>query len=110
MEIVPMKWTLIVLVFGASPVKTDLVFNSLEDCLRAEDQMCAEYARAYNAWNAWAQKNQTEAGYPNSQKFMEARMGLNNRGTCIQAAQDTQMGRGAARDPSTIRKRIACKR
>jgi hypothetical protein len=89
-EMIRMKWTLIVLAFGTSPIKTDLVFNSLDDCLRAEDQMRAEYARAYSVWDAWAQKNQAEAGYPNSKKFMQGRIGLKNRGTCVPAAQDAR--------------------
>jgi len=31
-----MKWMLVIVVFGAHPVKTDLVFNSLDECLKAE--------------------------------------------------------------------------
>ena len=34
-----MKWTLIVVVFGTMPVETDLIFNSLDDCLKAEEAM-----------------------------------------------------------------------
>ena len=45
-----MKWTLIVVVFGTMPVETDLIFNSLDDCLRAEEAMRAEYVRAYKDW------------------------------------------------------------
>lgn len=85
-----MKWALVVLTFGVSPVKTDLVFNSLDDCLKAEDQMRAEYARTFNLWLAWAQKNPTDSGYPNSQKAMEVRIGLHNRGTCVPAPQDAR--------------------
>jgi hypothetical protein len=45
-----MKWMLIVMVFGAAPVKTDLLFDSLDDCLKAEESARGEYARAYNIW------------------------------------------------------------
>jgi hypothetical protein len=55
-----MKWTLIVVVFGAKPVQTDLVFNTLDDCLKAEEQMRAEYTRAYDHWAAT--KNGPEFG------------------------------------------------
>ena len=37
------KWLLVVIVMN-SPVKTDLVFNSLSDCLAAENQMRREWA------------------------------------------------------------------
>ena len=53
-----MKWVLVVMVMGSAPVKTDLVFSSLSECLEAEMTMRSEYAAAYNRWIAWAQKNQ----------------------------------------------------
>lgn len=42
-----MKWLLVVLVMN-SPVKTDLSFENLDDCLRAEQEMRSEWTRAYN--------------------------------------------------------------
>ena len=51
-----MKWTLIVVVFGTMPVETDLIFNSLDDCLKAEEAMRAEYVRAYKDWTAGQKK------------------------------------------------------
>lgn len=42
-----MKWVLVVIVLN-SPVKTDLVFNNLSDCLAAESQMRKEWVDAYN--------------------------------------------------------------
>src|SRR5262249_55587473 len=36
-----MKWTLLVLIY----VKTELVFDTIDDCLKAEEQMRGEYAR-----------------------------------------------------------------
>lgn len=43
-----MNWLLVVIVLGA-PVKTDLVYRSLQDCLAAELQMRGEWVEAYNA-------------------------------------------------------------
>ena len=44
-----MKWMLVVAVFNLAPVKTDLIFNSLDDCLRTEAQMRAEWVRVINS-------------------------------------------------------------
>jgi hypothetical protein len=77
-----MKWALIVFVFGSSMVRTDLVFDSLDDCLKAEEEMRNEYARAYNTWLAWARDHPKEAKYPQSQKFMWKRIGMETTGTC----------------------------
>ena len=43
-----MKWMLFVLVFGSHPVETNLLFDSIDACLRAEETMRTEYARAYS--------------------------------------------------------------
>ena len=83
-----MKWTLIVVVFGAMPVQTDLVFNTLDDCLKAEEQMRAEYTRAYDRWAAT--KNRPEFGHSTTRQFMRTRMGLENRGTCIPHKAEAQ--------------------
>ena len=42
-----MKWLLIVIVMN-SPLKTDLVFDSLSECLDAETKMRQEWADIYN--------------------------------------------------------------
>ena len=42
-----MKWVLVALVMNI-PVKTDLVFNSLDECLAAELQMRKEWSESYN--------------------------------------------------------------
>ena len=70
-----MKWTLIVVVFGTMPVETDLIFNSLDDCLKAEEAMRAEYVRAYKDWTAGQKKS---SGYQTTQAFMRTRIGLEN--------------------------------
>jgi hypothetical protein len=40
-----MKWMLLVLIYGTIPVETGLVFDTIDDCLKAEEQMRGEYAR-----------------------------------------------------------------
>ena len=41
-----MTWMLVVLVFGTHPVETNLLFDNLDACLKAEENMRKEYARA----------------------------------------------------------------
>jgi hypothetical protein len=78
-----MKWMLVIMVFGTTPVKTELIFQSLSECLKAEDQMKAEYVTAYNIWDKWARENTQESGYPKSKEYQMKRIGLYNPGTCI---------------------------
>ncbi len=78
-----MKWLLVVMIFGTTPVPTNLVFDSLTECLRAEDQMRASYITAFNSWATWAQRNPQASGFPGSQAFMQRRNGLENFGQCI---------------------------
>ena len=42
-----MKWMLFLLVLG-HPVETNLIFDTLNACLKAEDAMRKEYAKAYS--------------------------------------------------------------
>ena len=42
-----MKWLLVVLVMN-TPVKTDLVFSTLNECLQAEQTMRQQQAEVYN--------------------------------------------------------------
>jgi len=41
-----MKWMLVVVVFGLAPVKTDLVYDNLAECLAAERAVSAMWATA----------------------------------------------------------------
>jgi hypothetical protein len=43
-----MKWVLLAVVLQ-TPVKTDLVFDTLDDCLRAEQEMRTAWGNAYSA-------------------------------------------------------------
>lgn len=59
-----MKWMLIAMVLGKEPVKTNLIYDSLDDCMKAEELMRSEYAAHYNKWLEWAKKHPKESGYP----------------------------------------------
>lgn len=67
-----MKWLLIVIVMN-SPLKTDLVFNSLSECLVAETQMRKEWTNIYNQTKKAGAEKET-LGMLSSQM---------TRGTCI---------------------------
>lgn len=42
-----MKWLLVVIIMNA-PVKTDLVFESLNACLESEQEMRRQWVKVYN--------------------------------------------------------------
>src|SRR5262245_66309430 len=46
-----MKWILVVLIGGVTPVVTNVTFEKLSDCLAAEQQLRQAYADAFDAWN-----------------------------------------------------------
>lgn len=85
-----MKWMLVIMVFGAAPVETGMLFDSLDDCLKAEESVRAEYAMAFNKWLTWARANPTVSGFPGSQEFAQKRIGLNNSATCVPRAVKQQ--------------------
>jgi hypothetical protein len=82
-----MKWMLLVLIYGTIPVKTGLVFDTIDECLKAEEQMRGEYTRVNNAWRSWAEANLKDSQYPDSQKFNWRRDGMETTGTCIPHAE-----------------------
>lgn len=67
-----MKWLLIAIVMN-SPVKTDLVFDSLSDCLAAENAMRKEWTDSYN-------QAQKAGSAKESLGFLSSQM---TKGTCI---------------------------
>jgi hypothetical protein len=77
------KWLLVVLVFGTTPIRTDLVFDALDECLQGEVQMRTANAENFDAWLAWARANPAESGFPDSQRLMRGRLGVDNSGACI---------------------------
>jgi hypothetical protein len=78
-----MKWLLVFMIFGTSPVPTNLVFDTLDQCLAAEDEVRRSYGTAFNRWRDWARANPTASNFPDSEPFQMGRIGLRNQGVCI---------------------------
>jgi hypothetical protein len=84
-----MKWILVVLIGGVTPVQTDVQFDKLSDCLSAEEQLRNTYAEAYEAWDRSAAVNiERRRDYRKAREFQERR--LANTGTCIPHAGTDQ--------------------
>jgi hypothetical protein len=47
-----MKWMLVAMALGTTPVQTGLIYDTLDACYAAEDRMAGEYTRFYNGWVA----------------------------------------------------------
>lgn len=75
-----MKWLLVVIVMN-TPVKTDLVFQSLPACLQAESQMRKEWVEIINNTIAW--QNTTSMSTEEKQKNTNFVMQQSISGTCI---------------------------
>jgi len=84
-----MKWMLVVLVGGVTPVQTGVLFEKLADCLAAEEQLRTAYADALEAWD----KRATVA-FERRRDYVRARQlltrKLDNSGTCIPHAGGDQ--------------------
>jgi hypothetical protein len=78
-----MKWTLVVLVAGLTPVKTDLVFDKFSDCLAAEEQMRRHYADAFAAWDQRAAATFERRREYAKARDLQAKRLLSNVGTCV---------------------------
>ena len=78
-----MKWMLVIVVMWISPVKTNLTYDTLQECLDAEDEVRGEIATAVNRWREWASANPDVSNYPDSEAFMTRRIGMQNVATCI---------------------------
>src|SRR5262249_14892116 len=78
-----MKWMLVVLVGGVSPVNTDLVFDKFSDCLAAEEQMRQHYADAFDAWDRVAAARIDRRRDYKKARDIEAKRLLGNVGTCV---------------------------
>ena len=76
-----MKWMLVVLVFETSAVKTDLIFDSLEACLAAEQEARSAWV---SAWNERSTKwqGETDDDYEVRMKFNSSRL-LAHPAACI---------------------------
>jgi hypothetical protein len=77
-----MKWMLVVLVGGVTPVQTDVLFEKLSDCLAAEEQLGKAYAEALEAW-----EKRAALAFDRRRDYVRARQlqarKLDNSGTCI---------------------------
>jgi hypothetical protein len=78
-----MKWILVVLVGGVSPLNTKLVFDKFSDCLSAEEQMRQHYADAFDAWDRLAAAKIDRRRDYERARDLEAKRLLANMGTCI---------------------------
>lgn len=78
-----MQWVLVMLIAG-SPIKTDLYFPTLRECLQAEDRIAGEYSRAVNETLKWAKDTQPAKDYGGIENLAVSRL---HRGTCIPAAK-----------------------
>jgi hypothetical protein len=74
-----MKWMLVIMIFGTQAVKTDLIFDTLDMCLAAEERVRAEMTAKYNSWRASAR----EATRLRDEPFQLRRIGMQNHATCI---------------------------
>src|SRR3954451_12819568 len=78
-----MKWMLVVLVGGVSPVNTDLVFDKFSECLAAEEQMQQHYADAFEAWDRMAAARIDRRRDYKKAREVEAKRLLSNVGTGV---------------------------
>lgn len=75
-----MKWLLVVIVANA-PVKTDLVYNTLSDCLQAESKVRQEWVAQFN--NSISQASFKHMSVEDQQQSRTFMMNQMNSGTCI---------------------------
>jgi len=85
-----MKWMLVVLISGVTPVSTNLVFDKFSECLAAEEQMRQHYADAFDAWDRSAAANADRRRDYRRARDIQARRMLGNIGTCIPHADGNQ--------------------
>jgi hypothetical protein len=86
-----MKWMLVVLVGGMTPVNTDLVFDKFADCLAAEEQMRKHYTDAFEVWDRWAAANiERRREYSKVQyRYVRSSCGRRSRGASAAEQSDT---------------------
>jgi hypothetical protein len=87
-----MKWALVVLIGGISPVATDVTFEKLSDCLAATEQLRQTYADAYDAFSQQAgalQPYDRHRRHDFRERESESRK-FANTGTCVPHAGTDQ--------------------
>jgi hypothetical protein len=85
-----MKWMLVVLVSGVTPVSTNLVFDKFSECLAAEEQMRQHYIDAFEAWDRSAAVSADRRRDYRRAREMQAKRLLGNLGTCVPHADGSQ--------------------
>lgn len=78
-----MKWMLVVLVGGVTPVNTDLVFDKFSECLSAEEQMRQHYVDAFEAWDRSAAATIDRRRDYKRARDLQAKRLLSNIGTRV---------------------------
>ena len=78
-----MKWMLVVLVNGITPVNTNLVFDKFADCLAAEEQMRRHCIDAFDAWDRGAAMNIQQRRQYVRERDLQSKRLLSNVGTCV---------------------------
>ncbi|MGL3107055.1 hypothetical protein [Bradyrhizobium sp. BR 1432] len=96
-----MKWMLVVLVGGVTPVNTDLVFDKFAECLSAEEQMRKHYADAFEAWDRWAAANIDRRREYSKARDLQAKRLLSNIGTCVPHGGGDQPSAAPPQQPAT---------
>jgi hypothetical protein len=77
-----MKWILVVLIGGVSPIQTDVIFDKLSDCLAAEEQLRKAYLDALEVWEKRAAITFERRRDYSKARALQARR-FDNSGTCI---------------------------
>ena len=75
-----MKWMLVVLVFELAPVETDFIYDTLDECLSAAEEVQVAYTEAYN-------KRATGPRSEVAREYWESRL-LKNAMTCVPSKLD----------------------
>ena len=97
-----MKWMLVVLVGGVTPVNTNLIFDKFSECLDAEAQMRQHYAEAFEAWDRSTAANTERRRDYRRARDTQAKRLLGNVGTCIPHADGNQPQMVTPQPPSTL--------
>lgn len=69
-----MKWALVMMAMGTTPIQTNMLYDDLPACYAAEEKIAAEYT---NAFNQWTKTSSEEALIP---PFIRQRV---MRGICV---------------------------
>jgi hypothetical protein len=78
-----MKWMIVIMIFGTQPVKTALMFDTLQECSGIVDVIRKQQADAYNAALAWAKKQDVVGDLKRFETDRTRVLGLANTPTCI---------------------------